>query len=469
MVNTNVPINDEVIKKLRTLIKEYYQKLRLVPSIFQNFPLTSLCGLWDRDSLYQKKEYDQNRDTFNNTDIDGEALYKDFISISNEIFKEDKHLSICCGEMPINLATSIDLYCLSSINYTGTLIGNELNDKHINKHIDTYISKIYEEHYKRFAIFHLFNLKIDDDIDLKFGNWSIKKIPREGIPAILGESTPFSRLHYPDVGNDFLVFVDSEKPNDSYTWIKNKYEEAQEIEQILQFIKDKTISIDYYTFYFTPKWVNQIWRMGNFYYGNVRTISPQTKYTIQSQEIGNIKNYWNLYNNNISKFKTIEESNLGQVIQRAGRHFYIYHTKDIKEEKFINLIIALEVLFSPKAEVNYRISQCAAIFISGNNQGIDIFNFIKKMLNLRNELVHGGYDLKKIEQDKFIMDDDLYKLASIIRRAILGFIVLFLRGEDKKDEIIKKIESSIFNFKVRKELIKSSNIDDFIKENLKKE
>jgi len=469
MVNTNVPINDEVIKKLRTLIEEYYHKLSLVPSKFSQIPLTTLSELWDQDYIYQKKEFDKNRDEFNSGGLDGEILYNDFILRAKEIFKKDKHLSICCGEMPINLATTIDLYCLSSIFSTETFFDNKLSNENLNKYIDSFIDKIYKDKYKRSAIFHLFNLEVDKDLDIKFGEWSLIKIPHESIPVILGESTPFSRLHFPDVGNDYLIFEDSEQPKDSYEWIKDKYKEAQEVEEILQFFKDEIINIDYYTFYFTPYWVNQIWRMGIFRYGNIRSINPNTKYTIMSQEIDNIKKYWNLYNNNISKFKNIEKSKLGLVIQRAARHFYIYHTKDKTEEKFINLIIALEALFSFGQEVTFRMSLYTAIFLEENKNGEDNYQFVSKMLKLRNKIFHGNYTLREIEEDKFIDDDDLIKLSSIIRKAILGFIVLYLRGDDKKEDIINKIESSIFNLDVRDELVKTSNIDNFIEENIKEE
>lgn len=465
MGNNRIIASNDVKNKLYSLVEDYHKELKSLPAELKHIPLTSLSGLWDKNSDFKTKQYDQWRDKYKAAGIDGEDLYKIFTDKSQEIFQHDEHLSICCGGITMNLATAIDLFCLKSIYNTETFLNENISKELLNKFIDSFIKQLYEDQYKRSAIFHLFNLEVKDEIKLQFGEWKIIKIPQGSIPTILGESTPFSRLHFPDVGNYFLLFEDREQPNDSVTWIKKLYQEVVQIEGILQFVKDEIINIDYYTFYFTPNWVNQIWRMGNFYYGKIRSINPRNKYTIKLGDVGIINRYWNLYIKNISKFHDIDKTELGQVIKRANRHFQIYHTVDNKEDKFLNLIIALEVLFSPGQELAYRISLCASIFLDHDYKANIIFDFIKKMLNIRNKLVHGGYDLKEIEQDRFIMDDDLYKLASIIRRAILGFIILYLRGETEKKSITEKIQSSIFNFEERSKLIKSTSVDNYIEEN----
>jgi len=465
MGNNRILPNDDVNKKLHSLVKDYYKELKSLPAELKHIPLTSLSGLWDKNSDFKTEQFDQWRDKYKAAGIDGEHLYKIFTDKAEEIFQYDEHLSICCGGITMNLATAIDLFCLKSIYNTETFLNENISKELLNKFIDSFIKQLYENQYMRSAIFHLFNLEVKDVPKLKIGEWKIINIPQQNIPMILGESTPFSRLHFPDVGNYFLLFEDRGQPNDSVNWIKDLYQQVVQIEGILQFVKDEIINIDYYTFYFTPNWVNQIWRMGNFYYGNIRSINPRNKYTIGLGDLGVINRYWSLYEKNKSKFDHIDKNNLGQVIRRAIRHFQIYHTKDNKEEKFLNLIFALEVLFSPGQELTYRISLCAAIFLDHDNKANIIFDFIKKMLNIRNQLVHGGYDLKEIEQDRFIIDDDLYKLASIIRRAILGFIILYLRGETTKDSITEKIQSCIFNFEERSKLIKSTNLDNYIEEN----
>jgi uncharacterized protein with PIN domain len=73
-----------------------------------------------------------------------------------------------------------------------------------------------------------------------------------------------------------------------------------------------------------------------------------------------------------------------------------------------------------------------------------MFDFIKNIESKRGTLVHGSYNLKDIQEDRFISNADMGKLASIIRRSLLGFVVLYLRGETDRGNIHKKLNSGIF-------------------------
>jgi hypothetical protein len=252
-----IPKTDRT-SELMPFVENCYEKLKSIPLEYSHIPLTVVFGLWDKESGYSGSEWDTARKLLGESGIDGEAIYNECCERINEVFNEDKHLSICCGNIPINLATAIDLFYLGSRLKTEQYLGNPLNHNQISNLKESFENELYREEYKRFALFHLFHLEIENKVPLQIGNWAIGEIPPEHIPAVIGETTPFSRIHLPDVGNFYLIHEDSEPPNDSFDWIIAKYEEARHIEGLLQYFKDGIVHIDYYTFYFVPPWVNTI-------------------------------------------------------------------------------------------------------------------------------------------------------------------------------------------------------------------
>ncbi|MDA2919916.1 HEPN domain-containing protein [Desulfobacterota bacterium AH_259_B03_O07] len=463
---TLIPKNDRT-SALIPFLDVCYERLKSIPVEYSHIPLTVVFGLWDNESTVSGSELDTAQKVLREAGLDGENLYKEFCERINQIFKEDQHLSICCGKIPLNLATAIDLFYLGSRLKTEDYLGTPLNDTQLSKLKESFENELYKEEYKRFALFHLFNLEIEDKVPLRINKWVIGEIPPQHIPIVIGETTPFSRIHLPEVGNYYLIYQDSEPPNNSYDWIIAKYEEARNIEGLLQYFKDSIVHIDYYTFYFQPHWVNTIWRMGHFYYGNIRRHTLKRKYKIHNEETGELTNYWHVYLKNHDKFKNIEKSKLGLDIQRAARHFSNYHSKYLKEEQFIDLVIALESLFTPgPQESNFRISQLASIFLSDDEEEEEVFEFFNKILQLRNKLFHGFYKLRDVVDERFITDEELGKFSSYIRKALLGYIVLYLRGYNSRQYINKKLLSAILNAKTREEFRREFNFDVFMNEQL---
>lgn len=170
----------------------------------------------------------------------------------------------------------------------------------------------------------------------------------------------------------------------------------------------------------------------------------------------------------MSKIRELRDttSNLGNVLARTQKHFANYHSKDSKEEQFIDLLIALESLFSPedKTELSFRISLYAAMFLAKDTTGHELFEFLKEMQRKRGKLVHGSYKMKDIQEDKFISIEDMNRLASIVRKSLLGFIVLYLRGETKRENIHERLNISLFLSEELNNLHEESNPNKYIDE-----
>ena len=467
------PILDSAIppkqrtRLLKPLLDKCYEKLKRVSPQFAQLPLTLILKLWDsEDPTFRPNEFDQIRSMVDSWGIEGEKFRNELLTELNQILKEDSHLSVCCGGEPLNLATAIDLFYLSELIRTSTAGYGEKLD---TIYYPIFENRIYLTQYKRAAIFHLFNFDIEGTDKLTFDDWTLENISQYFIPTLLGESTPFSRLHPPDIGNYFLVCRDSASPKDTSNWLDSKYREALGIQGLLQYFKDEIVHIDYYTVLYQPDWVNTIWRMGTYFFGNIRRASVTPKYKLLDEDVPKIQTLWMAYKKNYDKLSKLSSSKLGQAILRADRHFSNYHSKDRKEEQFIELIIALESLFSPAGatqELTYRISQYASIFLGKEENVFGTYEFIKDMLVKRGSLFHGQYDVVKVENDQFLSAEEIKRFASYIRCAILGFIILYLRNEWNLEEIQGKLVKALFDFEIRNEIRNKAHLELFLQETI---
>ncbi|RJS60127.1 HEPN domain-containing protein [Bacillus sp. PK3_68] len=113
---------------------------------------------------------------------------------------------------------------------------------------------------------------------------------------------------------------------------------------------------------------------------------------------------------------------------------YSAHNKNDLEDKFIDLMIALEASYpSVKAEVTYRISLYTTKLLNGDKT---LFNKVKKLYNLRSDIVHGN----KIAKEKMLRS--LSELESIVLQVALtglDYIANNKTLEDMEEDINKKI------------------------------
>lgn len=441
---------------LKPFLFDCFNKLKSIPQKYSHIPLITILTLWDEESEYFRPETDIDRQLINEAGINGEELRIKFANQLDQLLNDDEHLKNCCGSIPLNLATIFDFEFLSNFIKTHSTP----NEYYYN----IFENYLYSSRYQRYACGHFYNLNVENSKNLKFKDWTIRFLTNEQIALLLGEQIPFGRLHIPETGNYFAVYEDSNPPNDSYNWIHNKIDEARYIEGLFRYYKDGIINMDYYTFFFEPLWVNTVWRVGIHFFGNIRRKPKELQFEIKNEDINKLYEYWIAYISNFERFNLMNNYDLGKSIQRAAIHFSNYHSKDDLEEKFIDLIISLESLFAPGTEVNYRLSHYAAIFLGESDEGLSIYNFIRNMLKKRNNLFHGSYDYTR----ELLSKEEVSKFASYIRRIILGYIILYLRGETIRKNITDKIEQSLIKPGVGNEIREKADPRIFIEENIKK-
>ena len=156
---------------------------------------------------------------------------------------------------------------------------------------------------------------------------------------------------------------------------------------------------------------------------------------------------------------------------RAGDHYESSHQHKELTRKLGDLVIALEALFSPsdQGELSFRIALSIAHLLAKDDLERErIFQFTKKMYACRSKLFHGAYDVNAVYEDRFICDEEIEQLSSIVRESILRFIILLLKGENKREEILKKISEGFTTLAVSQAVQDASDPNRFLTEFLEK-
>lgn len=447
------------------VILETHSSLSRLPkdSRFLKIPLTIIFSLYNISEEKKGHSYNNYLAEFEKHVNNGQELSNIIVDNFKKIFSENRHIAICCNDDISSFATIMDIELMSRIYSYESIFERPITENEIKMLVNRFIELLHSSKYQRYAIFHLYNLELDNIDKLQFDDCEILYISGEKIAKILGENTVTSILHSSNTGNYFLVFKDSSSPMDSNTWLDEKKAKANEILDILQLFKEGIINIDYYTFYFEPDWVNTLWRYGSFFIGQINKNETDSKYVINQSEKEELFKYFNVYKENLDKFNNLKNSKLGHTILRATKYFSNYHIVSSKEEKFLNLFIAFESLFSKSGpEYGYRMNQCASNFIADNDE-LGCFDFLKKLLSKRSALFHGNININNLINDDFLDDEDLKKFAKYIRISILKYIILYLKGEDDKKNILSELEKSAFNDDIKNALKEKADIDDFIK------
>ena len=220
---------------------------------------------------------------------------------------------------------------------------------------------------------------------------------------------------------------------------------------LLQYFKDGIVHVGYTVPKVYPDWAHQIRYEGLFFIGQPRRTpfnSGQSLYRIDSSEAVALGRYWTaLSAPQIAEVLGSRSSKLRQSILRAGEYFEKSHETPELPEMVINLAIALEALFSPEnqEQLRFRIAHSAAQYLGSTpEEKKNIFNDVSQLYGRRNALVHGGYSINEYYAGTFVSIDDVQRWSSLIRRAIVGFFVLALRGESDRRPILRKLEDSAF-------------------------
>ncbi|MGP0594109.1 hypothetical protein ACTRXD_16425 [Nitrospira sp. T9] len=403
------------------------------------------------------------------------GLTVDYINASlDEILTQDCFLHQCCGDIE-RLAYVLDILFFSRLPPLSTSDSrNSLFDfpNPIDQSIAELETSLYGQGpFEKKAFFHLFNFDVWDIEALPpppYSGWTIEKQEWRAKAQLLGENTLSSFLSPPGTGDFFLVVKDSEGFDSELLgdWLNRRWHDASPFCQILQYAKDAIVDIDYVVPYFNPPWVNQVQRGGLYYLGTPRQDKPPENlwYLISPTESETIELFWGLHQKHAEKF-TKSGPSLRKAIGIAGDFYEDGHKKVSRIEQFADLIIALEALYTPsdQAEQTFRISQSCAVLLGNTLESREsTFEFLRAMFKKRGKLFHGQHDPSTEPPEKFINNEDLKKLISIVRNSILRFVALLLRGENDLIKVRKDIERAILDETFRCEFLEKTDYESLL-------
>ena len=365
-----------------------------------------------------------------------------------QILSEDEHLRKCCPA-PWMLARYFSLEFIDKL--ASAMAYQPPSQDQIDIFYSEFETKTYSNKFAKFSVSHLYNFD-SKTYPLIFGDFAIEKYENKFISKILGDTSFNTNLFDSRAGEYFLVTKSDKPENFNYDWLYEEKSKAEEFIQVLQYFKDGVVHIGFTAPYYLPEWVNGIRKNGLFFIGEPKRLAynnGERLYTIAESEITELRKWFRIYNSPKVVARLSDERNkLRQAIMRAGGNYEASHHHIDLTRKLGDLVIALEALFSPsdQGELNFRISLTAVhLLCCDDNERTNKFKFLRDMYNRRSKLFHGSYNFAEYYEGRFISFEQIETLSSIVRQSILRFIVLFLKGRDKRDEIIEKLNDGALN------------------------
>jgi len=452
-----MPVSDTLIQFLRAAVKGLGD---FAPNYVT--PLRAFLSMHDRPTEIQSVI-----DRGFTPDIANAQLEK--------ILSEDSFLAQCCGDSR-HLAHTLDILFLTRLpdsSYLDSTSSFGLTASPFDQGIEHLERSLYQQgEFSKTAYFHLFNFHAspNDYPQAPYPDWKFVELEYGSIPLILGENSCSSFLSPPHTGRTFLAAQDSEgfDREPLSEWLKRRWMDIAPYRQVLQYSRDAIVDIDFVAPYFSPSWVNQIHREGLYYWGTPRQDKPPSDlwYFITSWDSRQINSLWRGYQQYAPKLNS-HSSSLRKAIRTAGNFFEDSHKKISRVEQFANLMIALEALYTPSdaSEHTFRISQACALLIEESLDSREAtFEFLRSMFKKRGKLFHGQYDMATETPQAFIKDEELKTLMSIVRRSLLKFIALYLRGGEALDKVRKDLERAILDESFRADFLQKADFESFLME-----
>jgi hypothetical protein len=386
-----------------------------------------------------------------------------------EVLAADKHLRECCPT-PLHLASYLDFQFFARVDavHGGMKAGLQ------EFTYDLFERLTYQQgRFRRIALSHLFNFDMEGDRlvlqgEEPLGEVRIERIDARTIPTILGEPSFQAFLHPPGVGNCFVVDEEGASETDDIQWLTAKRNKALFLAQILQYFKDGVVHVGYSAPVFLPDWAGRVRHSGLFFLGEPRRdsyLGGNKPYYVAAAEKERLGTWWAA----ATTPKVIDallntRGMLRQAIYRAGDYYESSHRRLDPIERLIAIAVGFEALFSPsdQGELKFRISQLAAQFLGrDSSERQAIFKSIKGMYDRRSKIVHGSYDVEAYVNGRFVTADELDVWASYLRRALLGFLALYLCGarEAPRETILARIDEVNFDDSKRQKLQEDSDIE----------
>lgn len=357
---------------------------------------------------------------------------KNVRQLLDDLLAADAHLKACC-QSAWGFARAIEV--LSPIAIRSSGLSWDEGGQEIA--VARMLGILYESEYQREAYIHLYNF-VSEQIPLPVSTFGteIVGLSVAELPRLIGEVTANSVLHDPKTGTCFARFIDKSEEADNVNF-QSCWVVTSTIVQTLRFFKCGIIDLDYGAIYFRPIWVNEIRWSGIRAWGLPRRDAQKEFYMLAKQELQRFESYCKAY----QKLKPLIEetsTSLRQTTALAGNYFEDHHKRVKPEEKLIDLVIALETLFSPSREneLRFRIAQRAAILLGKTApERESIRDFILRVYDARSGLVHAGESPFSAAAKKKLGDEDLVRLANYVRLAVLGYFLLRWRGESEKGKV----------------------------------
>lgn len=379
----------------------------------------------------------------------------------DDLLAADIHLRACC-QSAWGLARTIETLSPSAIrasNQSWDEGGQEIA-------VARMLARLYESEYQRETYIHLYNLDLEQvPLVIPIFDMEVVRLSEDDLPRLIGEVTFTSALHDPKTGTCFTKFVDKGSDDDNANFQKC-WLTAQAIVQILKFFKYGIIDVDYGGVYYMPAWVNEIRRAGIRIWGLPRKDTQKEPYVLTNQDRQKFELYCRAY----LKLKPLIDNvstSFRQATAFAGDYFEGHHKRTKPEEKLVELVIALEILFSPtrEGELRFRIAQRAAVLLGKTaTERVFIRDFILRIYDARSKLVHSGESPFLATDKKKITDEDLTRLADYVRQAILRLFTLHWRGETEKDKVQALLDRCALDQSALDKLLSDSDFDSALTE-----
>jgi hypothetical protein len=297
----------------------------------------------------------------------------------------DSHLTLTCRDT-MRVASALQNLGLRQLGNNPGL--EQWTESDLDQLADHLVARLFEAAYVRRVYFRFYNLQIDESpLPIPLLDASFQHLGSWDITPITGESTPSSTLHLPETGNVFLVFEDRGPRNDNEWWTA-RWEEAHAVLRAMKYVGSEVIDIDYSVLHFSPAWVNEVRRYGVSMSGRARADVQAHRYVFSDGDEATLLRYLGAMEFFRPQLEDMT-STLRQAIATAGDYYEGHHTRTGREDQLVDLVIALEALFSPSrgGELAFRIAHRAALLLGSDlEERKTIAAFLKKVYGGRSHL-----------------------------------------------------------------------------------
>jgi hypothetical protein len=305
---------------------------------------------------------------------------------------------------------------------------------YFDESVANFLHGVYSEPFGMHVVSHLYNFEADSST-LAVAGLEIVRLEKKQIEVITG-SEQIALLYTMPLTGDFFVIDEISDPNltvdNFYDYINPAIEACDDLIGVMQYMKDGVLNRDYSLITLRPPWVNNF--VTTIPLGESQKLpfaNGKQFFKITVSEMNIVESWLDVYQNQLKPVLYDHSSDLANALKVAMDFFASSHESTTSEERLINLMVALEALFSPEdnKELSYRIRQYASQLIGDStDERHEIFTKLGKLYSLRSQIVHGTLDINKYREDTLVPPDSTLDLISIVRRGILRLLVLFLRG-----------------------------------------